>query len=138
LETIASATGIARLAVEGLQDTAKETVLRKWYEEQGQMTSKMVIDAYQENDELAKEIIDFVSFHLGLALANLANGLNPEKIVIGGGVSKAGDLLLNPIREYFKRFTFPRVGDSATITIAQLGNDAGVIGGAWIAKTKLS
>jgi len=137
LETIASATGIARLAVEGLQDPEKETILRKWYEEQGQMTSKMVIDAYQENDVLAKEVIEFVTFHLGLALANLSNGLNPEKIVIGGGVSKAGDLILDPVREQFKRFAFPRVGEGASISIAQLGNDAGVIGGAWIAKTKL-
>ncbi len=138
LETIASATGIARLAVEALEkDSTTDSILRQQYEQNGNMTSKMVFDALNENDPIAKEVIDYVAFHLGFALGNLANGLNPEKIVIGGGVSKAGDALLNPIVEQFKRFVFPRVGIGASFEIAQLGNDAGVIGGAWIAKTKL-
>jgi glucokinase len=137
LETVASATGIARLALEGLKDTSRETALRSMYEQAGEMTSKMVFDALKDNDPLAAEVIDFVAFHLGLALANLSNGLNPEKIVVGGGVSKAGDALLNPVREYFTRFAFPRVGRAASIATAQLGNDAGVIGGAWIAKSNL-
>jgi glucokinase len=77
-----------------------------------------------------------VSFHLGLALANLANALNPEIIVLGGGVSKAGDLLLNPLKEQFKRFALPRVEEGSKFKIATLGNDAGVIGGAWLAKQR--
>ncbi|MBD8071351.1 ROK family glucokinase [Bacillus sp. PS06] len=137
LETVASATGISRLAVQALKDSTEESRLRDLFEQNGQMTSKMVFDALAENDPIAKDVVDQVAFHLGFALANLANGLNPEKIVIGGGVSKAGEDLLNPVREQFKRFVFPRVGAGATFTIAQLGNDAGVIGGAWIAKTKL-
>ncbi|WP_078545675.1 ROK family glucokinase [Litchfieldia alkalitelluris] len=137
LETIASATGISRIAVEAMKEYEKDSILKTQYEQTGQMTSKMVFDALAENDELAKQVVDHVAFHLGLALANVANSVNPEKIVVGGGVSKAGEKLINPIREQFNRFVFPRVGEGASIAIAQLGNDAGVIGGAWIAKTKL-
>lgn len=137
LETIASATGIVRLAVELLQTSSKESVLRQEFEQKGSLTSKAVFDAVKQNDELALKVLKTISIHLGLALANLANGLNPEKIVLGGGVSKAGDILVESVTEQFRRFTFPRVGESASISIATLGNDAGVIGGAWLAKTRL-
>ncbi|WP_299087933.1 ROK family glucokinase [uncultured Metabacillus sp.] len=136
IETIASATGIVRVAKEKLASTDKESVLHKL--NQSELTSKDVFDALGQGDEVAEEIIDYVTYHLGLMLANISNGLNPEKIVIGGGVSKAGDQLINKVEHYFKRFAFPRVGDAATIAIATLGNDAGVIGGAWLAKTKLT
>jgi glucokinase len=137
LETIASATGIVRIATEKLTQTNVESVLRTIYNEQGKVTAKDVFDAAKEQDAFALEIVDDVAFHLGLALANLANGLNPEKIVIGGGVSKAGHILAENVRTHFKRFAFPRVAEAADITIATLGNDAGVIGGAWLVKTKL-
>ncbi|MBA2873472.1 ROK family glucokinase [Thermaerobacillus caldiproteolyticus] len=130
LETIASATGIVRIAKEKLAKDEKKSVLHL-----RTVTAKDVFDAARENDELALEIVDYVTFHLGLALANVANALNPEKIVIGGGVSKAGDILVERVRRYFDRFAFPRVAEGVTIAIATLGNDAGVIGGAWLAKT---
>ncbi len=137
IETIASATGIVRVAKEKLSTSDKQSILREILEANGDLTSKDVFDALEKKDPLAEEIIDYVTFHLGLMLANVANGLNPEKIVIGGGVSKAGDKLIKKVDHYFKRFAFPRVGDAATITVATLGNDAGVIGGAWLVKTKL-
>ncbi|WP_332691080.1 ROK family glucokinase [Halalkalibacter lacteus] len=133
LETIASATGIARLAMEGVQKQP-DSILQTVFERQGTLTAKDVFDAVKAEDELAKSIIDEISFHLGLALANLANALNPEIIVLGGGVSKAGDLLMNPLKEQFKCFALPRVEEGCKFRIATLGNDAGVIGGAWLAK----
>lgn len=138
IETIASATGIVRVAKEKLASTDKVSVLHTIIENNSDLTSKDVFDAVDQGDALAEEIIDYVTFHLGLALASISNGLNPEKIVIGGGVSKAGERLITKVEHYFKRFAFPRVAAAATITIATLGNDAGVIGGAWLAKTKLS
>lgn len=138
IETIASATGIVRIANEKLAATDKESLLRKIIEKNGELSSKDVFEAADKEDQLAEEIINYVTFYLGLTLANVSNGLNPEKIVLGGGVSKAGDSLINKVEHYFKRFAFPRVSDAATITVATLGNDAGVIGGAWLAKTKLS
>nr|WP_304218604.1 ROK family glucokinase [Fredinandcohnia onubensis] len=134
IETIASATGIARLAKEAIQGGNESSVLREQFEQTGEVTSKDVFEAAGKGDLLAQEIIDNVTTHLGLALSHVANGLNPEKIVIGGGVSKAGELLLLPLRKQFNRFAFPRVAEAAEITIATLGNDAGVIGAAYLAK----
>ncbi|QOR65521.1 ROK family glucokinase [Cytobacillus suaedae] len=137
LETIASATGVVRITIEKLNKDSRASVLREEFERNGTITSKHVFDAVNAGDELAKEVLDYISFHLGLALANLANGLNPEKIVLGGGVSKAGDVLVQSVSKHFQRYVFPRVGIGAKISIATLGNDAGVIGGAWLAKTNL-
>ncbi|MCM3002473.1 ROK family glucokinase [Priestia koreensis] len=136
LETISSATGIVRVALEEIANTSTPSVLRDLYNDEKHFSSKTVFDAVKENDPLALKVVDHVAFHLGLALANIANGLNPEKIVIGGGVSKAGDTLLKPVTAYFNKFAFPRVADGAELTIATLGNDAGVIGGAWLARSK--
>jgi glucokinase len=138
LETVASATGVVRLAMTALETTKTPSVLREAYQKNEAITAKMIFDAAKEKDELALTVVNELAFHLGLALANLANGLNPEKIVIGGGVSKAGDTLLTPLKEQFRRFAFPRVAEGAELTIATLGNDAGVIGGAWLAKEKIS
>ncbi|MFC0269994.1 ROK family glucokinase [Metabacillus herbersteinensis] len=137
IETIASATGVVRIAKEKLESTNTSSVLREIIEKNSELTAKDVFFAAENGDILAGEVVDYVTFHLGLVLANLANGLNPEKIVIGGGVSKAGDLLLQKVTSYFNQFAFPRVAAGATLTIATLGNDAGVIGGAWLAKTNL-
>ncbi|MGG4490045.1 ROK family glucokinase [Metabacillus idriensis] len=138
LETIASATGIVRLAVEKLHQDSAPSPLRKLYEENGSITSRDVFEASEQGDQLAAEVVEYITKQLGLAIANLSNGLNPEKIVIGGGVSKAGEHLRKNTEKYFKRFAFPRVAEGASISIATLGNDAGVIGGAWLVKTKLS
>lgn len=137
LETIASATGIARLAREALQSNDERSILRDEYERTGELSAKSVFDAVKVGDKLANEVIDEVTFHLGFALANVANSLNPGKIIIGGGVSKAGEWLVKPLQEKFDRFTFEWVRNAAKISIATLGNDAGVIGGAFLAKTKI-
>ncbi|WP_078413763.1 ROK family glucokinase [Priestia abyssalis] len=138
LETVASATGVVRLGMHALETTTTPSVLREAYSDNEMITAKMIFDAAKAQDELALHVVNDLAFHLGLALANLSNGLNPEKIVIGGGVSKARDTLLNPLKEQFKRFAFPRVAEGAELTIATLGNDAGVIGGAWLAKEKMN
>ncbi len=78
-------------------------------EQNGQVTSKDVLDAARSKDELAMHVVDKVAFHLGLStMRNSANALNPEKIVPGGGVSRAGEVLLAPVRDYFKRFAASR------------------------------
>lgn len=135
LETIASATGIVRQAMEKLQ-LGSTGELAGLYIVNGQITAKDVFDTARVGDETSLTVIGETSLHLGLALANIANTLNPEKIVLGGGVSKAGDILLNPVAENFGKFAFPRVKESTVIDIATLGNDAGVIGAAWLAKNK--
>jgi len=137
LETIASATGIVRIAVEYIQQSEVDTPLTEKYKEFGVISAKDVFDFAREGDEIGQKVIDTMAFHLGLAIANLANGTNPEKIVIGGGVSKGADVFLHKVKEFFVKFAFPTVAKGAEIKVATLGNDAGVIGGAWLVKTKL-
>ncbi|KAF0825657.1 ROK family glucokinase [Cytobacillus firmus] len=135
LETIASATGIVRQALENLE-SGGEGALSQLYKEHGFITAKDVFDSARNGDETSLLTVNNTAMHLGLALANIANTLNPEKIVLGGGVSRAGDILLKPVIANFIKFAFPRVKESTVIDIATLGNDAGVIGAAWLAKNK--
>ncbi|RDI43948.1 glucokinase [Falsibacillus pallidus] len=135
LETVASATGVVRLAKEAMNSTDLPSVLREKISSSENITSKDIFDAAKDNDELALKVVDQLGFYLGLALANLGNAMNPENIVIGGGVSKAGDILLDHVKGYFKKFAFPTVAASTSLAIASLGNDAGVIGAAWLVKT---
>jgi glucokinase len=138
LETIASATGIVRLAsIELSKDEAKGQLV-EIFAENGQVTAKDVFDSARNGDQQAKKIVDEVAFHLGFALANIANTLNPEKIVLGGGVSRAGEILLDAVKATFSMFAFSSVRESTNLTLATLGNDAGVIGAAWLIKNKLN
>jgi glucokinase len=136
LETIASATGIVRLAMEQVKKEPEDSLngLSLLYKEKGRITAKNVFDLARDGEKTAMEVIAEVSFHLGFALANIANTLNPDKIVLGGGVSKAGEILLKSLSIHFKRFSFPNIADSTELVLAQLGNDAGVIGAAWMIK----
>ncbi|MGM9987125.1 MAG: ROK family glucokinase [Bacillaceae bacterium] len=136
LETIASATGIVRVANEMLQE-GKPSILANLKAENGGISAKDVFDAVDQKDEVALAVVDKVASYLGLAIANVGNVLNPERVVIGGGVSKAGDKILIPVTNYFKQYAFSSVADSTQLAIATLGNDAGVIGGAYLVKTKL-
>ncbi|PEL11318.1 ROK family glucokinase [Bacillus sp. AFS017336] len=133
LETISSATGIARIANEKLQNTTKETVLKE-IANGSQITTKDVFEAYSKGDEVAEEIVNHVMRYLALVLAGVGNTLNPENIIIGGGVSNAGELLLKPLKRYFDEFAFTTVRDSTKLSIAKLGNDAGAIGAAYLVK----
>ena len=99
-----------------------------------EITSKIVFDLAKQNDYLANTVVDEVAFYLGLACANLSNALNPEFLVIGGGVSAAGDFLLKRVQKNFEQFAFPTVRTSTTLKLAELGNDAGVIGAASLAR----
>ncbi|MFE7084330.1 ROK family glucokinase [Priestia megaterium] len=138
LETIASATGIVNLTLKELASTNTESPIRTTYNAGEKISSKLVFDQANRGDKLAKRVINKVCFHLGFALASLSNGLNPERVVIGGGVSESKDVLLVPLKEHYYRFLFPRVAQGVELSIATLGNDAGIIGGAWLVKNKLT
>ena len=139
LETVASATGIVRLAVKALKDPASKgsSMLQKRMDAGELLTSKLVFQCAGAGDPLAKSVADRVMWYLGLALSHIGNVLNPDKIVIGGGVSHAGNILLEGVRDSFEGFAFKRVKKSTEISLATLGNDAGVIGAAWLIKNRL-
>jgi glucokinase len=137
IETIASATGIVRQAnVELLKEEARGE-LKEILHQNGAITAKDVMDCVRNRDPLAEKVMENVSFYLGFVLAGIANTLNPEKIVLGGGVSRAGKVLLDPVKEKFNQFSFKPVRESTEINLATLGNDAGIIGAAWLVKSKL-
>lgn len=136
LETVASATGIVRIAKDTIIQYEGESSLKDLYISKGSIEAKDVFDCMNQGDTLSASIIEQIMLHLGLVLANIGNVLNPEKIVIGGGVSKAGDLLLNPLQKYFNQFAYSAVSASTELAIATLGNDAGILGAAWLAKNK--
>ena len=76
-----------------------------------------------------------MSEYLGLATANISNILNPDSVVIGGGVSAAGEFLRSRVESYFVRYAFPQVRRTTKVKLAELGNDAGIIGAASLALT---
>lgn len=124
LEQIASATGIVRHAKRVLAGTDKESALRK-----GNLTAKAVFDAFKESDELAQIIVNDVCRYLATALAHITCVVNPEIIVIGGGVSKAGQVLIDTVSMYYREKAFNACKDTK-IVLASLGNDAGIYGAA--------
>ena len=125
LEQISSATGIVREA-KRLLETKKAASRLALLDD---ITAKDVLDAAKAGDVIALEVVDTVSKYLGIALAHLAMTVDPEVFVIGGGVSKAGDFLIDKIREKFEYYT-PITKNKADIVLAKLGNDAGIYGAA--------
>ncbi len=124
LEEYASATGITRLANRRLRESDKDSVLR-----QGEVSAKTVFDAVKAGDALAVEIAERFGEYLGKGLAVIAGVVNPEIFVIGGGVSKAGEVLFEYIRPAFDRTVFHGCRDTK-FALATLGNDAGIYGAA--------
>lgn len=129
LETVASATGIVNLAKRIVSKVSDESPLREMILS-NVATAKDVFDCAKQEDVLAVAIVDEFAKYLGKALAQLANALNPNYIVIGGGVSAAGDYLLEQVNAVFLNYTFPTVRQSSKLALATLGNDAGIIGAA--------
>lgn len=126
LEQYASATGIARYARRMLAGSEEPSRLREIKAEE--LTAKDVFDAAKEGDRMANEVVEAVGKLLASALAKICVVVNPEAVLIGGGVSKAGQILLESIAEPFKNMAFHACRDTK-ILLASLGNDAGIYGG---------
>ncbi len=131
LEQYGSATGIARMAVKALAASDKASKLR----DVETVTAKNVFDAAKEQDELALEVVEQHGRILGKALAGIACVCDPEVFVIGGGVSKAGDLLIDTVSKYYRQFAF-HASRETKFALACLGNDAGIYGCAEAILTK--
>lgn len=125
LETVSSATGIVRMAndaVERRDNTSLASVQS--------ITAKDVFDAAKAGDEVAVRIVNRAAYYLGKSMSLLAVIINPQRFIIGGGVSRAGDILFNPIREIFQKLSPHPAQEGVDIVPALLGNDAGVVGAA--------
>ena len=123
VEQYCSATGIVRLAKLHLAATDAPSVLRGVEP----LTCKDIFDAGKAGDKEALAILDQVYRYMGEFLGNVCSVVNPEVVVIGGGVSKAGQVLIDGVVPYFKKYVF-HAASEARFTLASLGNDAGAYG----------
>lgn len=126
VEQIGSATGIAREARRKMAASETPSSLRAFGDD---VTAKDVLDAAKAGDALALEITEIVGRYLGLALSQAAMTVDPEIFVIGGGVSKAGQFLIDIIDKHYAHF-MPISENRGIIGLAELGNDAGIYGAA--------
>ena len=124
LEQVASATGIVRLAREELAASDEPSLLRD-----APLTAKAVFDAVKKDDALAIRVAERFGSYLGKALSIYACISDPQVFVIGGGVSKAGPILLEYIVKYYRQYAFTAC-KGADFVLATLGNDAGIYGAA--------
>ncbi|HEO7450959.1 TPA: ROK family glucokinase [Streptococcus agalactiae] len=138
LETVASATGVVRVARQLAEQYEGSSAIKAAIDNGDTVTSKDIFIAAEDGDKFANSVVECVSRYLGLAAANISNILNPDSVVIGGGVSAAGEFLRSRVEKYFVTFAFPQVKKSTKIKIAELGNDAGIIGAASLANQQAS
>ena len=126
LEQYASATGVVRIAKKLLAASKEESSLRTLET----VTAKDVFDAAKAGDHLAVEAVEVLGKYLGLVVANVALTVDPDVFVIGGGVSKAGQVLIDVITKYYHKFATIIGDNKAKVVLAKLGNDAGIYGAA--------
>jgi glucokinase len=138
LETYVSATGIVRRTIEAIRK-GRQTIISTMVDgDLDRLTSKIVHEALEKGDQLACEIFEETGRLLGAGIANIINTLNPEMIVISGGVIQAGEHLFGPTKDEVRRRAFEEPARTARIVPARLGGDAGVIGAAGILLQQLA
>lgn len=123
LEQYASATGVVRITKNELAENKLKTVLK----DEESLSAEIVFNAAKEGDQLALHIVDLVGNYLGRGLAQIGCIVNPEIFVIGGGMAKAGDILLEAIQKNYRACAF-HANVNTKFSFAQLGNDAGIYG----------
>lgn len=138
LEAVASATGIVNLAQRFSSEYEGDSAIKAAIDNGDDVTSKEIFAAAKSGDVFANMIVDKFVAYLGLAVSHIANTLSPSRIVIGGGVSAAGEFLRSKIDAQAKEYIFPQIRRTCQIVLAQLGNDAGVIGAARLVMLSLS
>lgn len=124
VEQFSSATGLVRMAKKAIAE-GKATTLCDLEE----VTAKDVIDAAKTGDAVADEIFDKFCDYLGYSLAATAAVIDPEIFIIGGGVSKAGQILIDRVQAYYVKYAWPGIR-GIKLALAELGNDAGIYGAA--------
>ncbi|USB33469.1 ROK family glucokinase [Paenibacillus sp. YPG26] len=125
LETVSSATGVIRMAKDAVERGDRTTLSQV-----ENIMAKDVFDAAKDGDEAAVRIVSRAAFYLGKSIAQVSAVLNPQRFIIGGGVSKAGDILFNEVRSVYAKLTPEPLQEGVDIVPAILGNDAGMIGAA--------
>ena len=128
LEAIASANAISKQARFAISNGANSMMFDIIHGNLNDINAKVVFDAAKAGDSLANTIVNQVTVYLGIAISNVINLLDPQLIILGGGVSQAGDFLLNPLLDEVSRHVLPV--KEPHIVISSLGEDAVAIGAA--------
>ena len=128
-EQYASVTALIRNTKEAM-DKNPQSVMHKWVKENGKVSGRTAFECAKAGDETAKEVVDNYIKYLATGLISIINVFQPERIVIGGGISKEGDYLLNPIKQIVYDCKYNNYVEKTKIEIARLFNDAGIIGAA--------
>ena len=111
-----------------------ESLMKSLAEENGHVSGRTAFDAAKKGDPAAKEVVDKYIEYVADGLVSIVNIFQPDKIVVSGGISKEGDYLLDPVREYVKKYDYNKLFKRTEIETATLYNDAGIIGAAFAAK----
>lgn len=134
-ESYSSATALIRMTKEAMEtDTKKESLLWKMHEAEGKVSGKSAYAAAAQGDALAKSVVDMYEHYLATGIASIINVFQPEMLIIGGGVSKEGDRLLEPLNERVFKEVYTRGVPQTELKIAVLGNDAGIVGAAMLGR----
>ena len=131
-ETFCSATAVINYAKKLLEDNQKSLMYEACERDLNKMTAKIVFDAYKENDLLARKVVHRFKSYLAIGIAGIINTLDPHIIAIGGGVSRAGDIILDGLEDELRSHILYKEEEFSPIVIATLGNDAGIIGAAFL------
>ncbi|MFB0505367.1 MAG: ROK family protein [Thermodesulfobacteriota bacterium] len=134
LEVFASGSAIRRMAIEAIEGDEKTDLVERCGGEIKKITAKTVYESARGGDRLSRGIFQRVGIYLGVGLANLVNLLNVELMVIGGRVSEAWDLFINPLREELEKRTVGSMGKGVRVERARCGDDAGILGAAYLVK----
>ena len=132
LESYASGSALDRLT-RRLAEENPDSAVGRVLAEKGEVSGRDAVAAAKAGDETGRRAVRILGERLGIGIASAINTFDPREVVIGGGVSAAGDLLLVPARETARRFVLPGVGTETTIRLARRGNEAGVLGAALLA-----
>lgn len=128
-ERYVSATGLIQTAQEALVD-APDSLMGRWQKAGEPLTGKMVSDAFDQGDAVAHAVMAQTGEWLGAGLVSIINVFNPEKIIIGGGMSAAGDRILVPAQKYITAHALDQPRQAVQIVQAELGDQAGMVGAA--------
>lgn len=137
IEQYASVTGMKKTALEGIALGTKTMLTEMMGNDFTKLTGKMISDAADRGDEYAAWVLHETAVWLGIAISSLINLLNPDRVVLYGGMIAAGDRLFGPVREVAKSQSFEVPANRAQIIPAELGDDSGVIGAAGVALERL-
>lgn len=135
-EAYASATGLIRMTKEAMEANS-DSALHETAKEEGKVSARTAFVAARKGDAAGKAVVDKYIKYLAEGLTNMINIFQPEMLCIGGGVCNEGDYLMLPVIEYIRREQFKGSDKQTVIQVAQLGNDAGIIGAAMLGKQVL-